>query len=563
MKDEPGSFISRLTAFGLTTLRDVWLVWFVLAALTTLPYVVAALGTPENCTFTGVLTAYDDTFTYFAWMRQAAGGHVLMCDLFTSEQQSCEFFLPLWSVLGFASHITHLSLPVTFHLARLLSGLLLLIVARAVAAAVIRSRTRIRYTLWIYAMSAGFGWLVYVMKNTGRLFAGGDASGSADLNLPEAIAFRSVFAQVHFAIGAALLCGAIKFFFDALVEKKIRRALIAGLLVSVLAVVHPYMIVLACAVAGVSVVTWPWLIDRSKAAVANYLGVARVAGAFSVAVIPGVAYLVYLNRSNEVLREWLRITDTLSPPPWEYALGFGVVAALAVIGFRLLCGSRAPYGRLLLVWTIVQAALLYAPLSFQRRLVEGLQLPLSIAASVALFWMAGRMFERRSVYKRKLFLAAVVVFASITNIAFAAGQVIAQKSGHAFADSRCYVSADLIAAFDWLKANAEPDAVVFSSYLTGNLAPSMTGLRVFLGHYGQTMRSDEKGAQVTAFYTNVLTGESARALFIEHRVRFVIYGPFEQAISKSFEPPVWLASVHRVGNVQVFEVTGADAVKQR
>ena len=65
--------------------------------------------------------------------------------------------------------------------------------------------------------------------------------------------------------------------------------------------------------------------------------------------------------------------------------------------------------------------------------------------------------------------------------------------------------------FDWLKTNSDHDAVLFSSYLTGNLAPSMTGLRVFLGHYGQTIRGDEKGAQVTAFYTGALSDEAVHS----------------------------------------------------
>src|SRR6266852_5490211 len=143
MKDEEESFISRLSVFVLSVLRDVWLVWLALAVLTTLPYVAAALRTPTGYMFSGVLTAYDDTFTYFAWMRQSADGHLLMCDLFTSEPQPCEFFL----------------------------------------------------SLWLYAMSGGLGWLVFALKTRGNLFVATAASGSVDLNLPEAFAFRSVFSQ--------------------------------------------------------------------------------------------------------------------------------------------------------------------------------------------------------------------------------------------------------------------------------------------------------------------------------------------------------------------------------
>ncbi|MEK6284606.1 MAG: hypothetical protein AABO57_02585 [Acidobacteriota bacterium] len=560
MKDEEESFISRLSVFGLRALRDVGPVWLALALLTTIPYAAAALRTPNGYAFTGVLTAYDDTFTYFAWIRQGADGCLLMCDLFTSEPQSCEFFLPLWTILGAIARVTRMPVALTFHAARLLAGLVLLLVASALAASVMKSRTRVRYSLWLYAMSGGFGWLVYAVKNRSDLFGVHAASGSADLNMPEAIAFRSVFAQVHFAVGAALIFASIKLLSSALVEKKPSRALIAGILVSLLAVVHPYLVVVVWGVAGVALLTWPWWNDGPKRRRSYYNAAIGVAAAgFTAGTIPGVAYMVYLNRSNEVLREWLRITDTLSPPPWEYALGFGIVAMLAVPGFFLMWRTRAPHGRLLLIWALVQTAMLYAPLSFQRRLVEGLQLPLSIAASVALFWIVRKVFKRPAgAHYRKLFLVGAVTFGSLTNVGFVIGQMIARGPGPESIDStdpRRYVPLDLIAAFDWLRANTDRDAVVFSSYFTGSLAPSMTGLHVFLGHYGQTIHSDEKGAQVTAFYGGTMNDEVARELFMEHRVRHVVYGPFEREISDSFAPPSWLKLAYRHGDVEIFEVT--------
>ncbi|MFY9573348.1 MAG: hypothetical protein WAV20_18270 [Blastocatellia bacterium] len=553
MKDEEESFSARISNIALAALSDVWLVWLTVAVLTTLPYAVALMRTPEGFVFSGVLTAYDDTFTYFTWIRQSADGHMFMCDLYTSEKQSCEFLLPLWNVLGLTSRLTRMPIALTFNVARLLAGLLLLLVARSVAGGVIKSRTRVRYALWLYAMSGGLGWLVYFLQNRIDLLGASPASGSADLNIPEAIAFRSVFGQVHFAVGAALLFGSIKLFFSALVGGKITRALYAGLLATLLAVVHPYLVIVAGAVVGVSLLAWPWFVPTSHPSRGDYNSRARAALAFALTMFPGAAYLFYLNRSNKVLREWLRATDTLSPPPWEYALGFGIVILLAIAGFSLMWRRhREPYGRLLLLWALVQAALLYAPVSFQRRLVEGIQLPLSIAASVALFWIARRFFKTRT--QRRAFLISVVAFASVTNVGFVVGQMVPQGPASVSADPRRYVPNDLIAAFDWLRTNSEPDAVLFSSYLTGNIAPSATGLRVFLGHYGQTINSDEKGAEVTDFYTEALGERATRQLFAAHRVRFVIFGPFERAMFPGFAPPRCLRPAYRQGDVEIFEV---------
>lgn len=530
-------------------LGDVWLVWLAVSVLTTIPYIIANQRTPPGHIFTGVLTAYDDTFTYFAWIKQSADGHLLLRDLFASEPQPGEFFLPLWSIIGFASRLTGASVVVMFHIARLVAGLALLIAARTVAQTVMKSRTRVRYTLWLYAMSGGLGWLVYSLRNRNDLFGAASVIGSVDLNMPEAIAFRSVFAQVHFAIGITLLCYSIRLFFTALAESKTSRAFGAGLLGSLLALVHPYMIVVVVSVIFVSSMTRTEIGKRKKGV---YVLIARMLAAFGVALIPGVGYLLYLNRTNEVLREWLRITDTRSPAPQEYVFGFGILAVLAVAGFVLLWRRRSDNGRLLLVWAVVQAAFLYAPINFQRRLVEGLQVPLAIAASIAVFWIAKKFLKVGAAPYRKFYLAGVIIFCSITNVGFIVGQVAARGNASAV-DSRRYVSVDLVAAFEWLR-QVDPEAVLFSHYLTGNIGPSMTGSRVFLGHYGQTINSDEKGAQVTAFYTGAMVDAVARELFAKNGVRYVIYGPFERASYDAFVPPRWLKPARRFGEVDVFEV---------
>src|SRR5262245_2046387 len=140
MKDEERSFVSRLSDFASVAARDIAPIWISIVIITTLPYVIAMLRTPEGYVFSGVLTAYDDTFTYFAWMKQGADGHLLMCDPYTPEPQQCQFFLPLWYVLGFISRITHSSLQLVFHAARLFAALMMLGIARSITAAVIKSR---------------------------------------------------------------------------------------------------------------------------------------------------------------------------------------------------------------------------------------------------------------------------------------------------------------------------------------------------------------------------------------------------------------------------------------
>jgi hypothetical protein len=120
------------------------------------------------------------------------------------------------------------------------------------------------------------------------------------------------------------------------------------------------------------------------------------------------------------------------------------------------------------------------------------------------------------------------------------------------------VVSDLGDALNWLAVHVEPDAVIFSSYLTGNIAPSMTGLRVYLGHYGQTLQSDEKGESVTALYRGELSDNAACSLFERHRVSYVVYGPFEQKTAERFDPPRCVKLIRSFGQVQLFKVSPED-----
>jgi hypothetical protein len=545
-------------------LADVLPVWCALTVLTGLPYVIAALRRPSGFVFTGVLSAYDDTFSYLAWIRQGADGHLLMLDAFTSEPHGRQFFLPLWAGLGLISRLTGLPAAMVFHAGRIVAALFLLLAARAVARTVVKSRSRIRYTLWLLAFSAGLGWLLVAARAASQSMSNlttNPPGGAADLDIPEAITFRAAFAQVHLTLGAALFYAATAFVIVSLIQRKRVFAMLGGAMVSLLALVHPFDVTVVGAVAAVAFVSWRWLrgsASRGPEPASHGLAEGfraadslRLVVPFAAACVPALAYLLYLYRSNEVGREWSHIISALSPPPIQYLAGFGIVALLAALGFWLLWRRRQPAARILVVWAVIQSMLLYAPVSFQRRLVEGLQLPLSIAASVGVFWLASRI--RTAGWRRNLrrpLLLGVMAVASITNVGF----IVAETSLLTPVDPRRYVNKSLVDAFHWLSANAEPDSILFSAYKTGNMAPSLSGLRVYIGHYDLTVHCRDKRDQVEAFYTGRMAGVEARDLLVTNRTTYCLYGPFEREIAPEFSPPDCLAPVYNAGDVQLFKV---------
>ncbi|MGB9593373.1 MAG: hypothetical protein ACPL7R_04465, partial [Anaerolineae bacterium] len=94
----------------------------VLLALTVVPYAVAWLGAPEGRVFTGVLYNPWDGHSYLAKMRQGWEGRWLFHLPFTEEPHDGALVFTFYLALGHTAQVLGLSLPLTFHLARVLAS---------------------------------------------------------------------------------------------------------------------------------------------------------------------------------------------------------------------------------------------------------------------------------------------------------------------------------------------------------------------------------------------------------------------------------------------------------
>jgi hypothetical protein len=555
--------IARAAHVTRRAVRDVFPAWLVLSLVTSLPYVIAQFKTPPGTTFTGVLSAHDDTFSYLAWIKQGADGHVLMREMYTSEPQTSRFFLPLWLGLGWMSKITALSAAAVFHIARVIMALALLLAVWGVGRLIVMSRTRLRFLIWIAGFSAGLGWVSFALGDLGGILSGKTTVHSyeigavpVDLNMPEATVFRSAFAQVHTTLGAAMICATMVLVIKALLKQRARYAVAAGMIGSCLAVVHPYQVIVTSLVAGALFLCSPWIapisrerVSRMPARSVTQTDSLRCLMAFYLGNLPGFCYLLYIRSADPVAREWIQKMSTPSPAPIQYLIGFGFTGALAVLGGWVVWKRKNLGSRLIVVWAVVQSFLLYLPVSFQRRFIEGLQIPLAVLASVGIFWLLDQSgFPRRG---RRALLAVVVVIMSISNLGF----IVGEAAGFSQPDPRRYLDADVATALKWLGPDAKPGSVLLSSYMTGNIAPSISGVAVFLGHYDQTLNSDRKTRQVEAFYEGKLSSQQMANFLAENRIGYCLYGPFERRISPTFEAPPGMVLVYKSGTVEIYMKT--------
>ena len=209
--------------------------------------------------------------------------------------------------------------------------------------------------------------------------------------------------------------------------------------------------------------------------------------------------------------------------------------------------------------------LVYIPFNLQRRLMLGVQVPLSILAALGLWWLffqitqggdgedptKGRTLETRGALQRwRIASVGIVALLSLSNILILFGAVVevSRQSPPVF-----HSGAEINAA-DWLAAHITPDQVVLAAFQTGNYLPTRISARVFAGHGPETVNSEAKQAMLRQFFANCDDAFRFSLLF-ENGVSYVFYGPSERALG-GFSPAdaPYLRQVYDNGTVQIYQV---------
>lgn len=447
--------------------------------LASIPYLFGYAVAPPGHSFIGLTHNVDDALVYLSWMRQAADGHFFARNLFTTEPQIGHSFNLLFYALGRFSALTHLPLTAVFHLARVVFGVGLLLLIYAFARLWISDLRMRRLALIVAGLSSGIGWLVPVGQGFDR---------SVDLWQPEAITFLSIYLSPLFSFSLILMLGSLYLLYLHSRIGQVRYAVAAGVLLLLLGNVHSYDVMpIGIAWALYAIVS---LLRRPRNLRPAFGGlIAAVIGA------PSVAYQVYTYLHEPVFR--LRAdVPTLSPSVVFYILGFGLLIPLAALGLRRLRSDRVDHA-LLVCWVLAALGAAYLPVSFQRKLLMGVHIPVSILAAVGLAVVIAKMRGRAAIA-----LAALMVILLIpSNVAFMARDMARVTANEAHTTAHApFIADEEIAALQYLRLHSGADDIVLAQPWFSSLVPAYTGRMVYCGHWGETVRFGEKLREILSFF---------------------------------------------------------------
>lgn len=536
-----------------------WSVAIMLA--TCLPYLVVWWYTPLQAVFPWTLFNSDDHGVYFAWMRQAADGHLLFRNLFTAEPQRGIYLQTYFLILGQLARLPGIDVPLAYQIGRFVFGVTTLLLVYRLAAFFAPDRFTRGCIFWTTALSAGVGWLFWHDYMIQR--------GPVDVWQPEAITFASLYTNGLFAVALTLMLGVVVCLLMA-EERGPRWAVGAGLCGLLLGNIHSYDVIHLTAV-WCAYLLAKWVVGRRFPA--REVGHGLIAG---LVAVPSVAYMAWLYATEPVFKARAD-TATLSPELPGYLLGYGLLLPLAALGaWRLWQGAQkeketgSPSLRWLLpiVWALIGLPLAYLPFAFQRKLIMGYHLPLALLAGFALAWLARKVSTRDSSRRAAMVVAALGVgVLSISNVRYLVRDIrlarmenITSTGAH-----HAYWPEGDLRAFEWLRDHTAPDATLLTWPMNGVFAPAYSGRKVYAGHWGETPRYEERLKEVFAFYWGLWSSDERLQFLRRFGITHVVESPIERewldiwgrkapVPRRPLSAEPYLQPVFAVGDTTVYEV---------
>ena len=521
-----------------TITRREWMYVLVYTALllliVSLPY---TLAWARHDGFSGFLFGVDDGNSYLGKMRLGAMGRWDFSLFYTAEAHEGAglLFLPYILPGQIVGHWIPETDPTlagallgTFHLMRIVFGVLLLLVMYRFIAAFVEDAGWRLFALVLATIGGGFGWLLLVT---------GSSSPPPEFFIPEGFTLQILLGLPHLALARAALLGGLLLLMRGLDSAHwVRWSVLAGLCWLIVGLAVPfYLVIIYCILGAWGLAAWA----RTRQFPIQLFWRAVVGAGIT---LPLFLYNTLLFMGNPAFAQWSAQNILASPPPLHYLLAYLPLGALAFIGGRRLWRQANVPQTLLIGWPLIVSLLVYLPINVQRRLAEAVIVPLAILTVIGLDVLA-RRFSRRT-------LVIVTLAAAMPpSLILLLGGYITALAGP---PQVVYPPAEIV-AFNWLNNHAQTGEVVLGAFETGNRIPAYTHLRVYVGHGPETLNAMFKKAEVTRYYNGEMTADERAALYDSMGIRYVFYGADERALAGDASPD-WQAGLTRIYAEEGYEI---------
>jgi hypothetical protein len=519
--------------------------------LTSLPYLFGWL-VRGNDYFLGFHSlSSGDISVYYSYLEQVKQGHFLFKDLYTSEFQGAGRLNIFWLGVGLFGRIFNLPDILTFHLARILLIPVFGFVAYLFLSYFFldKAKRKISYLFLIFA--SGWGGIFSQLLDKFYFEKAGYSHWPPDLWVPESNTFLTLYQSPHFIASVTLVVLIFLLMLLAFENNKIKYSISAGLAGLALFQFHPFNIFVIFGALGLYIAALCSIQKKIRWQFIKHYVIFSLLSALSI------IYYLYLLKFDWLTIESGRENLCLTPALFLIIIGYGLIIPLAIFGYYSLSKNKeiknSPW-LFLIIWAVFQFFLIYSPVNFERRMIEGWQIPLILLAISGLYFVKSKLDKLKlfSVINRNIFLLGFlfIVFFFTSNLFVMADDIGLFKTKN----NLLYIPAAEKEAFAWIKSNVGESQPIFSYWRTGNLIPGQTGKTVYLGHSVETAYFYTKIQNIDWFLNT--KSDEARARFLKaNKIKYLYWGKDERSKS-SFEPQKanFLEKVYSNNEVEIYKV---------
>jgi hypothetical protein len=500
--------------------------------LTMVPYVVAYFQVEPEGIFSGFLINPIDGFSYLAKMRQGYEGEWLFRLPYTVEPGEGTFIFVYYLFLGHLSYWLGIPSIYLYHLVRFLGSVLMFSSAFILIAKFIENHNHRWWTFSIILLGGGLGWMAMPF---GLL--------ASDLWIVESIPFLTAYANAHFPLAMALFLILILLMISESISMSRSIGLVL-LLSTLLAAIQPFSILTLFIFIPLWLLWETWIeAKKKKGSKTDVRKKWMIFLAMVVGALPWLIYDYWITLRHAEIAAWNAQNITPSPPVIDYVVGYGLILFIAVFGLLKGQFKNSSTSRLLMVWVISQAIVLYAPFGLQRRLSMGLYFPLAIIAVLTL----EKFIENKT--KLKFAFLILLIFSIPSNLVVMGSGI----AGVMKMDDRVVLGQNEVEAYEWLSSNTDPGEIILCGPKAGNRIPAYANLRVFYGHRFETTKSEQQKLFVEQAYASEDLKEEKLQELKNLKVSYVFFGPEERELGH----PKWLEELKLIfhsGEYLIYEI---------
>jgi hypothetical protein len=285
-------------------------------------------------------------------------------------------------------------------------------------------------------------------------------------------------------------------------------------------------------------------------------------GIVTIAAILPVIYQ-WIVFQNDMQFRLKAVTYTAAPPVLDVLMSYGLVFIFAVIGIIFICRKRDESRRafLLSAWIAITLLMIYLPrwlghpLSFERKMIEGMHWPLCLLAAIGIVWILDRINSRAA---QKIIASVVIIISCISSFQFI-GWCLANAQDNNQSEARIrimmpplYIADGDQAAMNYLRLHGNQQKAVLSLRYMGNYIPQQSGMTVYFGHWAETIHHDEKLSETLDFFSGKMTPQQAREWLEKNHIGYVFMGRYEQQFGTTL--PLPLTKIFSENGTTVYEV---------